>query len=214
MNRSIARRWHLGIGVALAGVALTTGVLPTAGNAPTAADAVAQDQQQTRFVVDSVHSMVMFRIKHLGVAYNYGLFHQPEGAFNIDLDDPSNSFIDISVRTNNVDTGNDSRDNHLRSEDFFDVKRHPRIRFKADEFEKVDDDTLRATGELTMVGETREITIEITHTGEGSTRQGYKQGIEAEFTIERSKWGMDTYVENGALGDEVTLMVTMEGQRE
>jgi polyisoprenoid-binding protein YceI len=176
--------------------------------------AIAQDANaETVYEVDGVHSMVMFRIKHLGVAYVYGLFFEPEGTFNIDLENPQNSSIDISVPATNIDTGNDSRDNHLKGSDFFNVRRHSSINFTADNFERLDDDTLRATGKLTMVGETREITVDINKVGEGDTRQGYKQGFETEFVIERSDWGMDTYVSEGALGDEVTLMVTMEGKR-
>ena len=207
------RRGSVLAGLAAVGVAVLAGLsVPGAGS--TSSAVLAQDASAEVFTVDSVHSMVMFRIKHLGVAFNYGMFHEPEGAFLIDVDEPSASSVDIRIQAGKLDTGNESRDNHLKSGDFFDVRRHPEIRFVATSFESVDDDTVRATGDLTMLGETREVSAELTKTGEGQTPRGYKAGFEGTFTINRSDWGMDKYVAEGALGDEVMLMVTMEGDRE
>lgn len=190
------------------GLGLGAGPQLGAGNA-----AVAQPEGAPVFEVDPVHSMIVFRIKHLGIAFNYGMIHLPEGSFNIDVENPDQSFIDMTAKIANIDTGNESRDNHLKASDFFDARRNPTLTFKSESFTRVDDDTLEATGTLSFAGESREIIIEVDKTGEGDTRQGYKQGFETTFTIKRSEWGMDTYVENGGLGDEVTLMVSAEGAR-
>lgn len=192
------------VGLGLGAAALHSGSAPAIANNASSADT---------FQVDSVHSMVMFRIKHMGVAFNYGLFHNPTGTYNIDTDNPDESFIDISVKTEDVDTGNDKRDNHLRSPDFFNAKQYREISFKSTSFEK-SGDGLVATGELTMSGVTKTIEVEIEKTGESDTPQGYKQGFEGRFSIQRSDFGMTKYIDGGGLGDEVTLMVTFEGARQ
>lgn len=165
------------------------------------------------FTVDPVHSMVFFRIGHLGVAYTYGRFNEPTGEFIIDMDSPGASMIDITLKADEVDTGNAARDKHLRSGDFFNAKQYPEITFTSKSFEKTGSDTMRVTGDLTMHGVTKPVTAEIDYVGEGETPQGYKGGFEARFKIKRSDFGMTKFLENDMLGDEVTLMVTAEGKK-
>lgn len=165
------------------------------------------------FTVDPVHSMIFFRIRHLGVSYTYGRFNEPTGTYEIDLENPSSSMIDISVDAKNVDTGNEKRDDHLRSPDFFNVKQFPKVTFKSESFEKTGEDELKCTGTLGLHGTERPVEVMIKYVGEGETMQGYKSGFEANFEIKRSDFGMTKYIEGGALGDEVTLYVTIEGAR-
>ena len=164
------------------------------------------------FSVDSIHSMVVFRIKHMGVAYTYGRFNNPVGTYNVNPDSPDSSFIDISVKTSDVDTGNAKRDVHLKSPDFFNAKQFPTIAFKSDSFE-ISDGGMVAKGELSMSGVTKDISVNIMPVGEADTQQGYKQGFEGEFKINRSEYGITKYIDGGGLGDEVTLYVTFEGAR-
>ncbi len=164
------------------------------------------------FAVDSVHSMVVFRIKHMGVSYVYGRFNNPTGTFNVNPDDPASSFIDISVKTSDVDTGNEKRDNHLRSPDFFNAKQFQTIAFKSDSIESSGDGMV-AKGKLTLSGVTKDISVNLEPVGEGETMQGYKQGFEGVLVINRSDYGITKYIEGDGLGDEVTLYVTFEGLR-
>lgn len=170
-------------------------------------------ESATPFQIDPVHSMVVFRIGHLGVSYTYGRFNSPTGSYNIDFASPSASMIDITLDAEKVDTGNERRDNHLRSPDFFNAKQFPTITFKSTSFEKTGDSSMKVHGKLAMLGVTKDIEAELVYVGEGETQQGYKSGFEAEFKINRSEFGMTKYLEGNSLGDEVTLYVTVEGVR-
>lgn len=203
MNKMIRGVMVCAIGLGLGAVALN-------GNQPIAAaqDAASADS----FSVDSVHSMVVFRIKHMGVAYAYGRFNNPTGTYNVNPESPETSFIDISVKTSDVDTGNAKRDGHLKSPDFFNAKQFPTISFKSDSITD-SGESMTATGTLTMSGVSKEVSVNVEPVGEGDTPQGYKQGFEAQLVINRSDFGMTKYIDGGGLGDEVTLYVTFEGAR-
>jgi polyisoprenoid-binding protein YceI len=175
-----------------------------------AAAASAQAGAAGKFTVDPVHSSVIFRIEHEGVANFYGAFKEIEGSFTLG-DDPSQASFDLSVKVNSVDTRNENRDKHLRTADFFNVAEFPFITFKSKSVEKAGD-KLKVTGDLTMHGVTRPITLEVKTWPAKDTEQGRKAGVETIFTIKRSDFGMDTYVAEGRLGDEVTLMVACEGK--
>lgn len=166
------------------------------------------------YTVDSGHSSVVFRIGHMGVANMYGAFHAPTGTYHFDLADPAKSAVEITIETAKIDTGSEGRDKHLRNADFFDVEKHPTITFKGTKFEKTGEKTMKVVGDLTMLGVTKPVTAMIEIIGEGETRQGYKSGFEANFTIKRSEFGMTKYLEGNAIGDEVKLMVAIEGKRE
>ncbi|MEM8835819.1 MAG: YceI family protein [Planctomycetota bacterium] len=195
---------------ALVGGAVVMGI-------PSGEPAVARASEGA-FSVDPVHSMVVFGVGHLGVAKNYGRFNDISGTFNIDRSNIENAFIDITVQAESVDTANESRDKHLRSPDFFNTRQFPTLTFTSDEITAMSRDLppshLRATGELTMHGVTKDIEVEIHFIGEGQTPRGYKQGFEARFTIKRSDFGMTKYLEGNGIGDEVDLIVAIEGDRE
>lgn len=165
------------------------------------------------FVVDPVHSTAVFRIGHLGVAAMWGTFNEPTGSFTIDLANPSASVIDISVSAEKVDTANEGRDRHLKSPDFFNAKQFPTLAFVSKSFEKTGEKTFAVAGELTMLGVTKPVSVTLEYLGEGETRQGYKAGFEATFTIKRSEFGMTKYLEGNAIGDEVKLVVAVEGKK-
>ena len=172
--------------------------------------AAAADQ----FGVDSVHSNVVFKVGHLGVANMYGMFHAPEGSYSLDFANPSASRLEIKILTEKVDTGNEGRDRHLRNADFFNAKEHPEIRFVGKAFEAAGEKKMKVVGDLTMLGVTKPVTAMLTFIGEGETKQGYKSGFEASFTIKRSEFGMTKYLEENAISDEISLMVAIEGKKQ
>ncbi|HRJ50662.1 MAG: YceI family protein [Phycisphaeraceae bacterium] len=159
------------------------------------------------FKVDAVHSSVLYRIKHLNAAWSYGRFNDISGTFNID----DGGAIDVTVKTASVDSANAKRDGHLQSPDFFSAKEFPEITFKSTSMTRTGDDTFEARGPLTLRGVTRDVTVSIEKTGEGPGQrgQGKVQGFEARFTIKRTDFGINYMV--GPLGDEVTLIVSLEG---
>ncbi len=164
------------------------------------------------YSVDGVHSSVVFRIQHLGVSYFYGRFNSPRGTIAFDPENPTACSFEVELESAAVDTGNDKRDNHLRSPDFFSASEFPRISFKSTGVTRRTSDTFEVAGALTLHGKTRPITIQLEQVGCGETPQGYRCGFETTFTIKRSDYGM-TYMQGGGLGDEVTLMVGLEAVR-
>src|ERR1700753_1743073 len=144
--------------------------------------------------VDAAHSKIGFAVKHMGVATVCGEF---EGALEIG-DDLASSKATGTVKTASVDTNQDARDEHLRSAAFFEVEQYPEIRFASTSIEKVDDETVKITGDLTMHGETHPIELEAEIGGietgpEGETRTG----LEVTGSLSRKEWGMKF---NAALG--------------
>lgn len=166
------------------------------------------------FAVDPVHSTIVWGVGHLGVARVYGTFSGPTGRYLIDLNNPSSSFAEVSLKAATINSGNGKRDDHLRNPDFFDVEKFPMMSFKSSSFEKTGERTMKLKGDLTLLAVTKPIEATVEFIGEGETRQGYKSGFEARFTIKRSDFGMMTYLEGGAIGDEVSVIVAIEGKRE
>jgi polyisoprenoid-binding protein YceI len=160
--------------------------------------------------VDSTHSSAVFRIKHQNVAYVYGRFNDISGTVDFDPDKPDASKLSISIQAESVDTGNDKRDDHLRSPDFFNAVQFETITFESKKWSG-SGTTFEITGDLTMLGKTREITIELENTGiVDHPRGGKVAGWHSNFTIKRSDFGMMYGVEQGALGDEVELFISLE----
>ncbi len=169
------------------------------------------------FTVDAVHSSVVFRVKHMNAAYFYGAFKEVEGSFLLDPANPSASSISVTVAADSIDTRNEGRDKHLKSQDFFSAAEHPKITFTGKSFEKTGEENgetaFKVTGDLTMLGKTREIVATVRHTGQGQGRGGKEVGgMETKVTIKRSDFGMDYMVGKG-LGDEVTFIASLEGGR-
>ena len=165
------------------------------------------------YTLDPDHSAVVFRIKHLGIATVFGRFHQPEGQFAYDPQSPENSYIQLQVAAKNVDTGVEKRDNHLRSPDFFNVEKHPLITFKSRSVKAKGQTHLEVVGDITLLGNTRTVRIDVVQTGEGMDPWGkFRRGFETTFSIMRKDFGMDFM--SSAVGDKVVLTISVEGVRE
>lgn len=174
---------------------------------PTPADATGT------YDVDAVHSSVVFRIKHLNVAYFYGRFNEIEGTFTLDDADPTRSRFDLQVKVASVDTANADRDKHLKSADFFDLEQFPLITFKSRSVKKVGETTLEVAGDLTLHGVTKPLTVKIERTGSATGMRGeFRGGWETVFEIKRSDFGMTKLI--GPVGDEVRLLIGVEGIRQ
>jgi polyisoprenoid-binding protein YceI len=161
-----------------------------------------------KYEVDPVHSGVSFKIKHLAVSNVSGSFDDFSGKINIDYAHPAKSVVNFSVKAASVDTGNASRDEHLRSADFFDVAKYPEITFKSTKVAQNADGTFAVTGDLTLLGVTKSIATTVEQTGVADNeKRGPLTGFETEFKIKRTDFGMPS---NMALGDEVKLSVAVE----
>lgn len=206
----------LATGLVLSVGALVVSAKPAApAKAAPAAPAAASEIKPGDFKIDGAHSSVVFRISHLGIAPFYGRFNKLDGSFSFDKASPSSAVFSATIPTDSVDTGNERRDNHLKSPDFFNVKQHPVMTFKSTEVTPTETG-IDMQGDLTLMGVTKPVTVKLTHTGEGDRgeRFGYRSGFEGTFTIKRSDFGMNYMQGPTGLGDEVDITVAFEGLRQ
>ncbi|MDE0018337.1 MAG: YceI family protein [Candidatus Poribacteria bacterium] len=165
------------------------------------------------YEIDTAHSMIIFRAKHNGVSYNYGRFNEFTGAITMDETDASKSTVEFEVKAASVDTGNEKRDQHLRSSDFFSAKQFPVITFKSTKVsaKEGEEDVLEVTGDLELHGVKKSITVDVEITGRATGRDGESLiGFESIFEIKRSEFGM-TYG-MGPVSDEIRLIVSIEAK--
>ncbi len=159
--------------------------------------------------IDGVHSTVLFKVLHLGAAYNYGRFNDVSGSITLDAAKPEASAVDLTIKTASVDTNNVKRDDHLRGPDFFLVKQFPTATFKSKAVKKSGDNTWDVSGDLTIRGVTKPLSFTFTHVGTSKNSAGKEVvGGHAVFTIKRSDFGVNYGIPN--IGDEVELTVSVE----
>ncbi|MCH2141759.1 MAG: YceI family protein [Phycisphaerales bacterium] len=164
--------------------------------------------------LDTVHSMALFRVQHVGAGQFWGRFNDVTGSVDWPRDDSVAPELDVSIAIESVDTGNEKLDRHLKSPDFFNGREFETATFRSTGAERVGDRQWRVRGDMTMLGQTRPVTAELEVTGVRGNPVQAKAGWEAIFTIKRSEFGMNWGVENGALGDEVKIIVGLEGNIE
>jgi polyisoprenoid-binding protein YceI len=163
------------------------------------------------YAVDAVHSTVLFRVKHMGTSYAFGRFNDVSGRFG--LGDEAGA-VDVVAKSGSIDTGNAKRDQHLRGADFLNAAQFPEIRFKSTRVEKVSagSDAFRVTGDLTLHGVTRPVTVKMERTGANKDMRGTPiAGLYGEFAVKRSDFGMKGMI--GPVGDEIRVTVSLEGAR-
>jgi len=161
----------------------------------------------TTYRVDPAHSFALFRIKHMDVGHVYGRFNEPNGQITIDDADPSKSSFTLELQTQKVDTGIQKRDDHLRSPDFFNAKQFPTIKFASKEAKKTDKG-YEVTGDLTLHGVTKSITMNLELTGQTAIGARQMIGFETTVDIKRSDFGMKNMV--GPAADDVRLIISLE----
>lgn len=165
-------------------------------------------QAQQTYEVDPVHSNAVFRIKHANAAPFWGLFRAPTGSFTLNDADAGKSAFKIVIPVENVYTGNDKRDAHLKSPDFFNSKQYPTITFTSTSVKKKGN-VLEVAGDLMVHGVKRAATATVEQTGTGEFPPGVKRaGIEATLLVKMSEFDMKP---NPALSDEVKVIVGLEG---
>lgn len=168
--------------------------------------ALAQDS----YKIDPVHSEVGFKLRHL-LSKVSGRFTKFAGDIKIDNKDVSKSSVEVTIEVASLSTDNEARDKHLKTAEFFDVEKYPAITFKSTGVKEVSKGRLEVTGDFTLHGVTKRITIPITNAG---TQPGMKAGtvvagfIDGAVTINRNDYGIKAFP--GALGDDVAISLNIE----
>ena len=162
------------------------------------------------YTIDATHSRIGFVARHAMVTKVRGSFNEFAGSGQLDLENPSNSRVELTIQTASIDTRNADRDAHLRSNDFFDMENHPQIRFVSTATERVDADHYRVTGDLTIKGVTKPVTVDFEYSGSAVDPYGNNRiGLEGKTTVNRKDWGVNwnAPLEAGGVlvGEKVTL---------
>jgi polyisoprenoid-binding protein YceI len=160
------------------------------------------------WMVDAGHSSCVFRVKHANASWFMGTFDKVEGKATLDASALEKGSVELTIATESIDSNNKQRDGHLMSPDFFNAKENPEITFKSTKI-KATGKNLEVTGDLSLAGKTKSITIPVEFVGEGESR-GIRRGYITTFAIKRSDFGMTYGVQKNALGDDVHLMVSLE----
>ena len=161
------------------------------------------------WVVDSLHSSVVFRVKHANASWFQGSFDVVKGTVSLDPSKPEAGSVALTIPLDSIDTNDKKRDDHLKSPDFFNSKENPEITFTSTKIAKKGD-LLEVTGDLAMAGKKKSVTMAVEKTGEGELMGKKIRGWMSTFTIKRSEFGMTYGVDQKALGDEVTLSIALE----
>ena len=162
------------------------------------------------YAIDPVHSRIGFAVRHAMVSKIRGGFDEFEGSGFFDADTPSNSRLQLTIKADSIDTRNADRDAHLRSNDFFDMENHPEITFNSTSVEGAGEGAFLVTGDLTVRGVTKPVTLDFEYTGDATDPFGNKRvGFEGKAEVNRKDWGINwnaTLDAGGVMiGDKVTL---------
>ena len=163
------------------------------------------------YAIDPSHSRIGFVARHAMVTKVRGSFNDFEGSGYFDAENPANSHLELTIQAASIDTRSADRDGHLRSNDFFDMETYPTITFTSTAVDKVDDDTYRVTGDLTIKGVTKPVSVDFEYAGTavdpfGNTRLGLEGSVE----INRKDWGVNWNAALEAGGVLVSEKVTLE----
>ncbi len=160
---------------------------------------------------DGVHSSVSFKARHLDISWIHGRFNQADGKFSLDRQDPTKSTFQLSIKADSVDTGNTARDEHLRQPDYFDTKQFPTIDFRSTAV-KVVPGGYQVTGDFTMHGVTKSLTLTLMGGKELEWKGVKRVGFSTEVRLKRSDFGFDKSA-IGPIGDEAIIIIDCEGMR-
>lgn len=213
--------------VTLAASAVLVAQAPPAGQTQPPAQPQGQQQQQrapqpplgpNEWRIDGNHSAANFSVRHLMVSTVRGQLGRISGTIEYDGKDVRSIKTDVSIDANGINTQNDGRDKHLRSDDFFDVANHPTITFKSKRVEPGADGKFKLIGDLTIRGTTKEVALDVDGPSPvvKTQRGGLATGASATTKIKRLEYGLkyNSMVEAGpVVSDEVTITIDLEVNR-
>jgi len=165
------------------------------------------------YAIDKNHSEAAFQVRHILTKVR-GTFRDFAGTITFDKAKPENSSVEFRIKAASIDTGVQKRDDHLRSPDFFDAAAHQEIIFKSTKVVPKGNNTFDVTGDFTMHGVTKPITLPVKFLGEQKFMKGAKAGFETAVTLNRKDYGLvwNRALESGGVmvGEEVEISINIE----
>jgi polyisoprenoid-binding protein YceI len=168
--------------------------------------------EQFSYTVDNAHSRLGFTIKHMGISDFNGNFGKFETKITTSKEDFSDAVVELSADVNTINTGNEMRDGHLKSADFFETEKFPTLTFKSTSFKLVKGKNYKIEGELTMHGVSKKVTLDAIHYGNVENPQNKKTvaGFKVTGVVKRSDFGIGAGFPAPGLSDEVNLIADLE----
>lgn len=180
----------------------------------TALVVMALPSQAATYAIDTKgsHAFVQFKIKHLGYSWLMGQFDKFDGSFEYDKNNPKQSSILVNIDTTSLDTNHAERDKHLKGKDFLNVSKYPTATFKSTSM-KVNGDSAVVTGNLTLHGVDKTISIDVSRIGEGKDPWGgYRAGFEGTTTLKLEDFNIANTL--GPASASLEMLLNIEGIRQ
>lgn len=170
---------------------------------------------QTNWAIDKSHTKIGFAVDHLVISEVEGYFRTFDGKVSSKGDDFQDATIEFSVEINSINTDNKDRDNHLKSDDFFNAEKYPKMTFKSTSFKKVKDKKYKLTGDLTIRNTTKRVDFDVTFNGIvkdpwGNTKAGFKITGELNRFDYGLKFNALTELGGAVVGEIVRLNINIE----
>ncbi|HYW34759.1 MAG TPA: YceI family protein [Balneolaceae bacterium] len=170
---------------------------------------------KTLWKIDPMHSEVQFKVKHLVISTVTGNFNSFDGKIEAEGDDFENAKATFTADIDSISTNNEDRDQHLKSDDFFNAGAYPELKFESTNFDKVGDGEYQVTGDMTIRDITKKVELNVVHGGTVSDQYGQtKAGFEVKGTINRKAFGLtwDAVTEAGnvVVGDNIKLQLNVQ----
>jgi len=171
------------------------------------------------WTIDPTHSIVEFAVKHFVVATVKGRFREIEGTLQVDEAHPENSSVSASIDVASVDTNAPDRDAHLRSDDFFNAEKYPKITFRSTRVERIDDTHFKLVGGLTIRDVIREVVLDGEYEGQvddpwGNRRAAFTATTEISRKEFNVKWNELIETGGAVVGDKVKMTLEVEAIRQ
>ncbi|MEM8690452.1 MAG: YceI family protein [Pseudomonadota bacterium] len=168
------------------------------------------------YELDPSHTTIYFTVDHIGYSKTLGIFGEVSGTFVYDMDTQELSDVAVTIKSDSVNTFHEARDGHVKNQDFLHVSEFPDITFAAANGSPSSETSGQVTGDLTLLGQTQPVTLDVTLNKAAEYPFGHKRfvlGLSLESSIKRSEFGMTYGVENGLVGDDVTIRIETEAMR-
>lgn len=173
--------------------------------------------EPVQYKLDPAHTTIAFLAEHAGYAKTLGQFLRSSGGYTFDEATGALSDVRVVVETASVDTHHEARDRHLTSGDFLDSQSHREMTFTAASARRTGESTFVVTGELTLLGTRRPLTLEATVNKSAPYPFGDRadvMGVSARGTLKRSEFGMTYGIADGLVGDDVEIVIEIEARRQ